>query len=103
MKMKALDSFYSSQTKQVRSGDEFEVSDEVGKSFETRGLAERLTDDTEKVRDDPDAGAKLAEKAKPSPLNKMAAPTANKAAEETPSKPHAARRSAVSKRLKGAK
>ena len=39
MKMKALDSFYSNETKQVHKGDEFEVSDASGADLEERGMA----------------------------------------------------------------
>lgn len=68
MKMKALDSFYSSETKQVHAGQEFEIENETrAKAFVAKGYA--------KVLDTPDAGEKKA----PEPKNKVAQEPHNKA------------------------
>ncbi len=62
MKMKALDSFYSDDTKLVHRGDDFEVSDSHAAELEKSGLA------------------KSAGKSSSGPSdNKMARPAANKA------------------------
>ncbi|KQT03205.1 MULTISPECIES: hypothetical protein [unclassified Rhizobium] len=69
MKLKALDSFYSSETKQVHAGQVFEVeSEERGKEFVKRGLAA--------VEGEP----KAVKKAAAEPENKAAAEPDNKAA-----------------------
>lgn len=39
VKLKALDTFYTDETKQVRSGDVFEVSENHAQELVTRGLA----------------------------------------------------------------
>lgn len=64
MKMKALDSFYSTETKQVHAGQEFEIESETrAKDFEDRKLARRVG----------------GEKAAPEPKNKAAPEPPNKA------------------------
>ncbi|KQS84132.1 hypothetical protein [Rhizobium sp. Leaf386] len=69
MKLKAVDSFYSSETKQVHAGQVFEVdSEERGKEFVKRGLAS--------VENEPKAAKKAAEE----PENKAAPGHDNKSA-----------------------
>lgn len=63
MKLKAIDSFYSDETKTVAGGQEFEVdSPETAKDLIKRGLAELL--EGEKMEDAPK------NKAEPKPENK---------------------------------
>ncbi|MBP0439591.1 hypothetical protein [Tianweitania sediminis] len=46
MKLKALDSFYSDETKMVNDGDVFEVeSDAMGKDLIKRGVARQASED----------------------------------------------------------
>lgn len=66
MKLKALDSFYSDETKTVAGGQEFEVdSPETAKDLIKRGLAQLL--EGEKMEDAPK------NKAEPKPENKAEA------------------------------
>lgn len=83
MKLKALDSFYSTETKQVADRSTFEVdSPEFAKELVAGGLAEIIEGDDEPVADNADADSKAAtdssksepaapkNKAEPAPKNK---------------------------------
>ena len=62
-RMKASDSFYTSETRQVSAGHEFEIdSDERAKELEARGLAEIVGG----AKSEP----KSQNKAEPAPFNK---------------------------------
>lgn len=66
MKLKALDSFYSDETKTVADGAVFEVdSDEFGKDLIKRGLAAEVAGDAKKepAPSNKDAGAAPSNKA----------------------------------------
>lgn len=73
MKMRALDSFYSSETGQAHAGREFEVeSDDRGREFAKRGLAEILEDDVSQTKPEIKAAEPPLNKAETKPVNKAA-------------------------------
>lgn len=77
MKMRALDSFYSSETGQAHARQEFEIeSADRGREFAKRGLAEILEEDVMAETKQPETKKEPApqNKAQPAPVNKAASP-----------------------------
>lgn len=78
MRLKAVDTLHVSSVKpdNILPGEEFEVSDDIGRQIAERGLATEVRG----IKPDKPEETKPEEtKAEPAPLNKMTAPPANKA------------------------
>jgi hypothetical protein len=74
MKMKATDTFHTSQTKTVLGGQEFEIHDALGKELEAKGLATRVGSSKT-----PEPTAETAPAVEEHTGEKVAPPIANKA------------------------
>lgn len=75
MKLKAVDTLHVSSVKadNIKPGEEFEVSDDLGRQMVERGLATAVSAEKPAPRAEPEPA-----KADVPPLNKMDAPPSNK-------------------------
>ena len=69
MKLKALDTFHTSELRTVQVGQEFETTGPIGRDLERAGLATVI--DAGSDEPEPVVEQEPAEKAEPAPLNKI--------------------------------